>query len=115
MKSYDYVEMYKVKNNLSSDYMVAGNLQVTRQAMSNYKNGRPLDEVLAMRIADNLGISQGEIFAVIAAERCRTPVARKALLKLAKLSKEAGWAATKLLITIPFLAFLVQYIVYYVK
>lgn len=105
MRSYDYLEMYKEKNNLRSDYMVAGALHISRQAMSNYKNGRPLDEELAMRVADSIGVKQSEIFAVIAAERCRTPAARKALMRLAELSKQSGRATANLLILNSFISF----------
>ena len=115
MRSYDYLEMFKEKNNLRSDYMVAGALHISRQAMSNYKNGRPLDEELAMRVADNIGVSQSEIFAVIAAERCRTPAAKKALFKLAQMSKQTGAVATNLLIANSFISFLVVCSIYYVK
>jgi predicted transcriptional regulator len=41
MKSYEFVEMFKEKNHLPSDYKAAQVLQISRSAMSNYKNGRP--------------------------------------------------------------------------
>jgi len=110
MRSYDFIEMFKKHNDLASDYKAAKELGITRQSISLYKNGRPIDEDLALPIAESLGIEPSEILIVIAGERSKSPKARKAWAKLAKLTKQSGKATTKLLITLPFSFILIQYL-----
>lgn len=105
MKSYSYVEMYKEKKGLGSDYKASIELGISRAAMSNYKNGRPLDEDLALQIAEVLGIEPAEILYTIAAEKSRRPEARRKWAMLSKLSKESGRATANLLFLLPFPAF----------
>lgn len=58
------------KHRLSSDYGLAKHLGVRVQVISNYRNKRSLpDEVMASRIADELGLPRGYVLACIAAER----------------------------------------------
>jgi len=98
MKSYEFIEMFKEKNELPSDYSAAKSLGVSRAAMSNYKNGRPLDEDLALELAESLSINVSDILYIIRSEKAKDDKHKKAWLKLAKMSKEAGKATPNLLI-----------------
>lgn len=101
MRSYEFIEMYKEKNNLGSDYRVSKELGVTRQSISLYKNGRPIDEDLALPIAESLGIEPSKILYIIAGEKSRKPEAKKAWDKL---SRQAGMISLKALLVLPLLA-----------
>jgi len=115
MRSYDFIKMYKEKNNLPSDYKTAQMLGITRQSISLYKHGRPIDEDLALPIAESLGINPSEILIVLAEEKSKSAEAKKAWKMLSKLSKEAGSISTKLLFLLPFLSLMVANSIYYVK
>jgi len=115
MRSYDFIKMYKEKNNLPSDYKTAQMLGITRQSISLYKHGRPIDEDLALPIAESLGINPSEILIVLAEEKSKSPEAKKAWKMLSKLSKEEGSISTKLLFLLPFLSLMVANSIYYVK
>lgn len=90
MKSYQFIEMFKEKNHLPSDYVAAKELSISRAAMSNYKNGRPLDDDLALKLAESLNIEVSEILYIIKAEKAKDEMTRKAWLKLSKLAKQSG-------------------------
>lgn len=115
MKSYDFVQMYKEKNNLPSDYQAAKALNITRGAMSNYKHGRPLDDDLALPIAQSLGIEPSEILYVIRAEKAKDIEHKKAWSRLAKMTKQAAYATTNLLIPLSIFMILFADTIYYVK
>ncbi len=106
MRSYNFIEMYKEKNNLPSDYRASKELGVTRASISLYKNGRPLDEDLALKIAESIDIDVSEILYIIRAEKAKDEMTRKAWLKLSKLSKQSGRATANLLILNSFISFL---------
>lgn len=96
MKSFEFIEMFKQKNHLGSDYMAAKALGVTRQSISHYKNGRPLDDDLALPLAESLGIEPSEILYVIRAEKARDSNAKNKWLELAKSTSIAGAIALSL-------------------
>jgi len=98
MKSYDYIVMFKKNNDLGSDYQASKALGVSRQAISNYKNGRPLDEDLALPIAEDLGIEPSEILYVINSEKGKTIEIRRKWSKLSKMKKQIGSTSANLLI-----------------
>jgi len=60
----------KARRKLRSDYALAKHLGVRVQVISNYRNRKSLpDEVMAIRIADELGMERGYVLACVAAER----------------------------------------------
>ena len=109
MRSYDFVEMYKENKHLPSDYRAAKELGVSRAMISLFKGGRPLNEEIALKIADELGIEPSEILVVVAAEKSKSEEAKKAFMSLSKLQKQAGRATANLLFPLSFFAFAVQY------
>lgn len=109
MKSYDFIEMYKEKNNLPSDYKASQKLGISRQAISNYKNGRPLDEDLALPIAESLEIEPSEILYIINSEKGKTVEIRKAWKMLSKLSSQKGYSLPNQLILNAFIFWVAGY------
>src|SRR5258708_481107 len=66
----DLLDEIKRKHGLRSDYALAKHLEVRVQLISNYRNRRSFpDEVMACRLADELGLPRGYVLACVAAER----------------------------------------------
>src|SRR5690606_14713432 len=66
----DYLQAYAVARGISSDYAIAKDLGVTRQAVSKYRHDRAYpDFETAWRIADAIGCDPSEVMA--AAELAR--------------------------------------------
>jgi transcriptional regulator with XRE-family HTH domain len=68
--SVEFLDEIKQRNGLRSDYALAKHLGVRVQLISNYRNKRSFpDEVMACRLADELGLPRGYVLAMVAAER----------------------------------------------
>lgn len=75
----DFLEAVKTKHGFTSDYQLSKHLECTRGAISSYRTGRThLDEEMACKIADDLGIEAGFVLSCIAAERSKSPTVKKA-------------------------------------
>jgi hypothetical protein len=60
----------KARNELRTDWALAKHLKVRIQVLMNYRKKRSLpDDVMAIRLADELGLDRGYVLASIAAER----------------------------------------------
>lgn len=69
-QSMDYLDQAKIKLGIESDYSMAKELGLTKQAISNYRNGKTsMDVYAACRIADVLKIDPMEVIAAANAER----------------------------------------------
>lgn len=65
-----FLDAIKRSQEFGSDYALAKHLGVRQTVISNYRKGRSLpDEVMAVRIARELGLEAGYVLACIAAER----------------------------------------------
>lgn len=68
----DFLEAVKTKHGFTSDYQLSKHLECTRGAISSYRTGRThLDEEMACKIADDLGIEAGFVLSCIASERSK--------------------------------------------
>jgi transcriptional regulator with XRE-family HTH domain len=68
----EYLDAYKAKLGLPSDYALAKSLGVTRAAASKWKLGHAVpDELACARIADALGIEPIEVIAAAQFERAK--------------------------------------------
>ncbi|ELW9447700.1 DUF3693 domain-containing protein [Burkholderia orbicola] len=69
----EYLDAYKAKLGVDSDYAAAKALGVTRSAVSNYRNGsRGFDDATAVRIAEVLDVNPMEVIAAVHGEWART-------------------------------------------
>jgi len=77
MKTLDYIEAVKKKLDLPSDYAAAKALGISRQAISNYRaKTNFLDDAVALRVAEILGISEAEVLLNCHIERSKLPQVR---------------------------------------
>ena len=68
----DYLDAYRAAKGLPSDYALAHDLDLTKQAVSKYRNNKGgFDLDVAWRIADAIGVDVSEILAVGEIERAR--------------------------------------------
>lgn len=60
----------RLKQKHGSDYAAAKAMGIRQQALSNYRNGRTLpDNIMAIRIADEIGLPRDYVLASVEAER----------------------------------------------
>jgi transcriptional regulator with XRE-family HTH domain len=98
MNTKDYIEAAKQRLDLPSDYALAKVLGVAKQTVSNYQNGKTqLDEPIARRVAEILGIHPGLVLLDMQRERAKTPEDKslwqeiyKGFLSLSLLAKSGG-------------------------
>jgi len=74
-----------------------------------------MDNEAARQIAKILDIPVWTIITNMEAQKQKDPSKKKAWKMLSKMTKQAEKTSTKLLITLPFLSYLITVIVYYVK
>lgn len=66
------IDALKRRHGLKSDYELAKHLSLTRAAVSHYRSGRnSFDDLIALRVADELGLSRAAVLAAMAGERSR--------------------------------------------
>lgn len=85
MKANEWIDQVKTRKGLPSDYAAAKALGISRFTVSGYRN-RPeatLDEEIAFKVANYLGMSPTGIIIDQVAERTKNPVIRNALAKVA--------------------------------
>ncbi len=81
----EFLDAIREKYNLDSDGKAAKLLGVSRQRMSNYRNGHDtLGEEIALKAAELLELPQGYVLSCIQAERSKRPQVRDAWEKIAK-------------------------------
>lgn len=81
MKAENWIDRVKAEKNLPSDYAVAKTLGLSRFTVSGYRQ-RPdatLDEEIAVKIANALGINPAGIVLDQVAERVKNPEVRSAI------------------------------------
>jgi len=98
MNSYEYIQEIKRVNGLDTDYKVAKMLNWPQNKITQYRNGQGMDNEAARQIAEILDIPLLKVIADMEVMRAKTEPTRKAWKMLAKMSKEAGFAGTNLLI-----------------
>lgn len=74
MDTPEYLDALRAKLSLSSDYQLAKELGLTRQAVSNYRNGtNHFDDDIAMKVAEILEIHPGRVALDMVRQRAKTP------------------------------------------
>ncbi|WP_423197158.1 HTH cro/C1-type domain-containing protein [Cupriavidus sp. H19C3] len=74
----EYVDAVKVRLDLPSDYAIAKALCVSRQAVSQYRQGKAaFDDLTAVRVAEILGLNPMEVIAAANRERAKSDDARR--------------------------------------
>ena len=97
----ELIERFKEKKGFDTDYKAAKALGIRQSTITNYrKNNRSMEDELGMKIAKELGIDEGEVLAMLAADRATKPVIKKAWEEVAKklMSSAAGIVGTTLLL-----------------
>lgn len=85
MKAHEWIDRVKTERNLPSDYAAAKLLNLTRQAISQYRaKGSTLDESASISVAAALSIAPAGVILDQIAERVKTPEVRTALLAEAR-------------------------------
>lgn len=96
MKAEKWIDRVKAARGWDSDYRVAKELGITRQAVSNYRSRTPtLDEESSMKVAHALGINPALVLADQAMERTKNDEAKHAWFSI--LERLGGVAAAALL------------------
>lgn len=74
----EYVDAVKIRLDLPSDYAIAKALGVSRQAVSQYRQGKAsFDDLTAVRVAEILGLNPMEVIAAANRERAKSEDARR--------------------------------------
>lgn len=75
----EFLDEAKTRLNLPSDYALSKALGTTKQAISNYRNGKTsFDDTTALKVAELLKVDPAVVVAAAHAERARMP-AEKAM------------------------------------
>ena len=78
MRTTDYIDAAKEKLNISSDYAFSKWLGVTRNTISNYRQGiRVIDDMTATKLADIVGINPLIVIAQANLEREKSETGKK--------------------------------------
>ncbi|HBH38249.1 MAG TPA: hypothetical protein DDX06_07685 [Curvibacter sp.] len=85
MKAAEWIDKVKAARGWETDYKVAKELGITRNAISNFRGGRSqtMDEGTALKVAHALGIEPAGIIIDQVAERSKDEGLRTALHKAA--------------------------------
>jgi len=84
MKTVEYLDAVKKKLEISSDYALQTPLQVTKQAVSRYRNGGTFDHLVAARVARILGLAELKVIADMELERAQSEEHRELWKRLAR-------------------------------
>ncbi len=97
MKAADWIDRVKTAKGWESDYRASKELGLSRNAVSNYRVGHrsTLDDEVAMKVADALGVEPEFVLLDQTIERTKSPEAKTAL---AGLLKRLGGAAASILL-----------------
>jgi hypothetical protein len=75
----EFLDAVKTRHGLTSDYQLSKHLDCTHSAISNYRMKKNfLDDSIACKVADDLGLESAYVLACIAAERAKKPEVKKA-------------------------------------
>jgi len=98
----EFLDEVKAAHGLTSDYQLSKHLVCTRGAISSYRMGKSyLDEEMACKIANDLGLDSGYVLACIASERAKKPEVKAAWKHTADLLYGLA-AALAILAVLPF-------------
>ncbi len=90
MKTPEYLDLLREKLHLPSDYSLQKPLEVSKTAVSNYRNGKEFfSDVVAMRVAELLEIDAARVLLDAHIERSKTPEIRAAWMGLAEKISES--------------------------
>lgn len=93
MKTHDYMAALKSALHISSDYALAKALGVAQQTTSRWSQGKgTIDDNLAPRVAEILGLSAEQVLFDLHAERERSPELRAIWTKAARSFAHAACA-----------------------
>jgi transcriptional regulator with XRE-family HTH domain len=93
----DFLDAVKQKRGLTSDYQLSKHLGCTHSAISNYRMKKNfIDEVMAVKVATDLGLSTGYVLSCIASERAKKPEVKAAWAYAAQML--SGVAACALIV-----------------
>lgn len=85
MKAADWIDRLKTAKGWPSDYRVAKELSFRANTISMYRaHGGPMDEEIAIKVAQALGERPEAVLLDQCAERTKNPAAKSALLDLAR-------------------------------
>ena len=80
MKAYEWIDRLKVKNGWASDYRVAKELGFKPNTISTYRaHGTPMDEEIAVKVANALGVNPAGLVLDQLAERVKSATVRATL------------------------------------
>lgn len=98
MNTIQYLDAVKTRHKWTSDYKLAQELQITRQAMSKYRHGKiTIGDEMCLKVANLLEIAPESVLIDIVAERTKFPKVAKILRATAK---QLASAAASLFITL---------------
>lgn len=82
MKAADWIDRVKTTHGWESDYRVAKELGFKPNTISTYrKSGAPMDESIALKVAESLGVPAAAVVLDQVAERSKSEEVRTALKK----------------------------------
>ena len=84
MNTQDLINALKAKHSLKSDYEVAKFLNVSKQSIYNYRDGRECDDKTAILLAEKLDFNPARVLLEIQAHRTKNPLTKEVFLKTAE-------------------------------
>ena len=82
----DYLDLYKEKNNIESDYKLAKTLNVTRASISIIRSGGGVSQKTAVKLSEGTKEPLEVIWLASLAQKEQNPVFKEALENISKLS-----------------------------
>lgn len=90
MRTPEYLDLLREKLHLPSDYALQKPLNVSKSAVSNYRNGRDFfSDAIAVRVAELAGIEPWKVLLDSHIERSKTPETKAAWVDLAEKISES--------------------------
>ena len=84
MNTHDLINALKAKYGLKTDYETAKFLNVSKQSIYNYRDGRECNDNMAILIAEKLGYNPARVLLEVQAHRSKSPLTKRAFLDAAK-------------------------------
>ncbi len=84
MNTYELVNALKARYGLKSDYETAKFLNIDKQSVYNWRDGKECSDKVALILAEKLGYNPARVLLEVQASRSESPLTKKAFLEAAK-------------------------------
>lgn len=84
MNTYELVNALKARYGLKSDYETAKFLNIDKQSVYNWRDGKECSDKVAVLLAEKLDYNPARVLLEVQASRSESPLTKKAFLEAAK-------------------------------